>query len=1158
MKAEILKIAGVKSEKEFYKKFPSEEAFMKVHGKEFKKAKLKTAMIRKAESGMGIGSYTGSEKTQRFAPISYNELYNEQDYITTGSTQQMRDEKAYRERMANSQANDGGGGGGGGFDMKQLQGLFGGKGKGKTTEVAADTFTGGGSEAGALTDLASSFAKNGRKIKKAQNGDQETMCPSGFKYDQNSQQCLPDFSLPIPDKKNSAATPDNVGEYTEVQKFNTNPTLSTGTPKTGPGTGVNPPDDTYTAAQKEKRRTKTIDKVMKYTGIAGSIYKGIKMLNEEKQRKREANQQAVVSDATLKATMSYNPNENKRKYVRPEDALIQPNQMFPTYGVGTNVLAKDGARIGGNPTEIQNMYNPGDLYSNLGYEPLSDSEIVKQYRAGGFVPVAKGGNNISTFDAGGEIGHEAGYQIGSIAGKATGIPFLDKVLGQAVGLQGRLVGDFLDKNPEKTRAFQNQTRQNLQQAALYTGAQGIHSQYSAHVRNGGNIPTYEEGGWMSNDWVPQVISQFDGVPIRSLLTKDPMMDTLRTGGHITQNNMYPQDRYALGGELKTLWGGKAKVVSHNEFLNNEKPTDGESIEFDGNSHDNKDSKTGQTGIGVDFGDASDSYTDYAEYGTDAAIDKAKVEVENEAAQKIGDDLVVFGANKWDDDFNSELLFPDIKGGTFNNRVKNLNKIEAKQNKIVEKATKNILNNEDYSSIGRLKDASNKANEEGAKMKLKGIAADKITYSNIQSIINDTRDEYGINSDINYSDLKKGKIKYDKKAQKEMAKYGKNIFKAQLGTLYPRVDASDYNRLAALYDVAEKSKKGEDVENFQREYYKVAPEYAESIIRNERPSNLAKKMGYKTKADLQNLSREELFKTNNDVFGDRTKKFFTSLRTQPTVEKIPIKSESKFDPTKIIPRKGPASANMPDVKPLEAPWWMGLANQAIDYLTPTDQEEFDYSQLYPEMMATSLNQLEPVPAQTYNPQLLTPYDISLQDQLNEVTAQARALERMARHNPAAAAPILTAASNAKNEILGRQFRENQANKMGIYNQNIATLNDAQLKNLAIRDNQYERQAKAKSNTKAQALEIAKSMTDKIAKQKLENRTLGIYENLYKFRFDKNGKAYNVNPLVQFDVARGAKGSQEAPEGYEYELVPKKKKKDADVSRNGSIVKAIKNL
>ncbi len=51
MKAQILKIAGVKSEKEFYKKYPSEEAFMKVHGKAFKKAQTSNA-VEKAQFGL--------------------------------------------------------------------------------------------------------------------------------------------------------------------------------------------------------------------------------------------------------------------------------------------------------------------------------------------------------------------------------------------------------------------------------------------------------------------------------------------------------------------------------------------------------------------------------------------------------------------------------------------------------------------------------------------------------------------------------------------------------------------------------------------------------------------------------------------------------------------------------------------------------------------------------------------------------------------------------------------------------------------------------------------------------------------------------------------------------------------------------------------------
>jgi len=41
MKAEFLKIAGVKSEAEFYKKFPSEDAFMAKHGKAVKKLMVK-------------------------------------------------------------------------------------------------------------------------------------------------------------------------------------------------------------------------------------------------------------------------------------------------------------------------------------------------------------------------------------------------------------------------------------------------------------------------------------------------------------------------------------------------------------------------------------------------------------------------------------------------------------------------------------------------------------------------------------------------------------------------------------------------------------------------------------------------------------------------------------------------------------------------------------------------------------------------------------------------------------------------------------------------------------------------------------------------------------------------------------------------------------
>jgi len=44
-------MSGCKTQKEFYKKYPSEEAFMKVHGKEFKKAQT-GAMIKRADGSM--------------------------------------------------------------------------------------------------------------------------------------------------------------------------------------------------------------------------------------------------------------------------------------------------------------------------------------------------------------------------------------------------------------------------------------------------------------------------------------------------------------------------------------------------------------------------------------------------------------------------------------------------------------------------------------------------------------------------------------------------------------------------------------------------------------------------------------------------------------------------------------------------------------------------------------------------------------------------------------------------------------------------------------------------------------------------------------------------------------------------------------------------
>jgi hypothetical protein len=200
-------------------------------------------------------------------------------------------------------------------------------------------------------------------------------------------------------------------------------------------------------------------------------------------------------------------------------------------------------------------------------------------------------------------------------------------------------------------------------------------------------------------------------------------------------------------------------------------------------------------------------------------------------------------------------------------------------------------------------------------------------------------------------------------------------------------------------------------------------------------------------------------------------------------------------------------------------------------------------------------------------------------LNANQSDFNALLRASGRNPEAASALAAQKYAANSKVLGEQFRLNQANKAGIYNANINTMNEAQLTNLNILDKQYQRQEQAKSTTKATNLEALKSITDKYAQNKLANRTLATYENLYNYRYDPNFRAKNMNPLAKFNTPTvtgnipiydnngnivgyqkpdggapaGATPPYVAPGSRKTEEKPK-----SAVSRNGSIVKALKNL
>ena len=399
------------------------------------------------------------------------------------------------------------------------------------------------------------------------------------------------------------------------------------------------------------------------------------------------------------------------------------------------------------------------------------------------------------------------------------------------------------------------------------------------------------------------------------------------------------------------------------------------------------------------------------------------------------------------------------------------------------------------------------------------------------------------------------------------------------------DPEQFEEIKELYRQAkDKGSKSKEASVLQQKFNEYFPEIAKEIILSTpNVTAKAKKMGYKNIADLSKANRNIILNTNADGYmGPITEQFMASLSK---LERP--RSEDLSTPLVTAKKAGEDDEEdvVIDIKSKKRNPWIDLANQALEYLRPSDQEALDMAQLYPEMYAMSSNQLEPVPTQGYQPELGVPYDISLQDQLNANQADYRAAQRMMGYNPAAQANLNAQKYQANQGILGNQFRANQAMRDKVYSENRNILNQANLANLNIYDKQYERQAQALSNTKATTQAALNSIADKYAKNKLENRTLGVYENLYKYRYDKSGRAINMNPLFQPNISTvgSVAGTQKQvpvkdADGnilyYQLEEENNNKRKPSIAgpgivaksgksivkknNKNSSIVKAIKNL
>lgn len=528
-----------------------------------------------------------------------------------------------------------------------------------------------------------------------------------------------------------------------------------------------------------------------------------------------------------------------------------------------------------------------------------------------------------------------------------------------------------------------------------------------------------------------------------------------------------------GGELKTYNGGDAEVISQNRYL----PDQGETVMFKGKSHE-------QGGIDIKFGNTP-------------------VEVEGgEPAVKLpdgkGESLIVFGDMKIPSYGVSELNDPKAKNKKFKSYIKELSIQEDKQNKIVDKSLKLINNTPVADSFDKLKVSSGEAMLIGTDMRLKQIANKKQTAASIQNAILETAEEMGLKS----SELTKGKFK--------KAKNGAKIMSYQDGGNFtiPRSKVDEYRNYGYMPDP-------EDVNRLYREIQSAGSTQTISLAPPGKGSeDFNKAFGDARRQGLDNFNFKGKPYTT-DLYKERTKTITNPGST--TKDYIYIKDDPMGEVAQTVaqtPQQSTTSAYTEQVGKVKFPWMNTLVNSVLPFIRPTDQLPFDPLQIRGEEYALANNQQEPVPAQQYHPLLENVSDISLQDQLNENQADFNSLKRLTADNPAAQASLAAQKYRANSSVLGEQFRLNQTQKMGVYNRNRGVLNDATLKNLGIMDQQYVRQSTAKSNTKAVAQAAITSIADKMAKNKLENRTLGIYENLYNYRYDNSGRAINMNPLVDF--------------------------------------------
>jgi len=284
----------------------------------------------------------------------------------------------------------------------------------------------------------------------------------------------------------------------------------------------------------------------------------------------------------------------------------------------------------------------------------------------------------------------------------------------------------------------------------------------------------------------------------------------------------------------------------------------------------------------------------------------------------------------------------------------------------------------------------------------------------------------------------------------------------------------------------------------------------SYLRSVPLTNKGKRL-YGPAANSVSLDTDRLFEQFNDGLWDYRFPRLQSLTvTKPVEEALKTQELGKREEDKAKPS---TSFIIPPVQSSPIP---AALRDLVPILTRRRMQPLDPNQLMGEMFALSQNQVEPVYAQKFTPELSTPYDISLQDILNQNQADYNSTQRLTGYNPEALGMLNAQKYQANQKVLGEQFRLNQAKRDSVYKENRDILNQSKLINLQILERQADKQARALSNTKATTQEALNSISAKYAQNLNRQRQYAVAENLFNFRFTPGMRAINVNPAPTFNL------------------------------------------